>query len=154
MTNNDDIAVLYLVSKHLDICNILYKIFGEPVDSYWNGSHTWFEEPEEWGDIRIEWRLHPVKGFTMPDASRPEELFELILENKVDPTHYLEGLEVFPVDENEISLNDFKEYVISRISIEPDFAGIVNHDEIGNSFELSNGEISIVELLSEQMKDF
>lgn len=153
MTNsNSEISALYLISKHADICNELHKQLGDPVDSYWNGSHTWFDEPEMFRDLRVEFRLHPAMGFVMPEASRPEELFELILEHKVDVAHYLEGLEIFPVDENDLTLEEFEEYVISKIGVEPDYAGFVDHEEIGNTYEQSGGKISIVEALVEQLK--
>lgn len=154
MTNsNSEISVLFIIAKHPNICNELHKRLGDPVDSYWNGAHTWFDEPEIWGDIRVEFRLHPVIGFVMPEASRPEELFDLILEEKVDVTHYLEGLEVFPVDENDLSIEEFKNYIEEKIGFEADFAGFVDHEEIGNTYEQSGGKISIISALVEQLKN-
>ena len=48
---------------------------GPPVDSYVNGSQTWFT-----GDDQIlEWRLHPVGGFEQPDGVMHEELWERVV---------------------------------------------------------------------------
>lgn len=154
MTNsNRELSSLFLIKNHPNICNELHKRLGDPVDSYWNGSHTWFDEPEIWGDLRIEFRLHPVSNFVMPEASRPEELFELILEEKVDLTHYLEGLEVFPVDENALSVDQFNNYLYEKLGIEPDITGFVDHEQIGNTYEQSGGNISVVSALVEQLKN-
>ena len=73
MTNtNGDLISLYELKNCADLLKHLSEVHGEPIDSYWNGSHTWFTEPD---GVLIEWRLHPVSGFVMPEASRPEELF-------------------------------------------------------------------------------
>jgi hypothetical protein len=152
MTNdNSTLSALFLASNNNDICTKLYSIFGEPVDSYWNGSNTWFDEPSDFVDISIEWRLHPISGFEMPKACRPEELFTLMVENKVDLTHYIEGLEVFPTDENDISIEKFSDYIFQKIGLEPDYIGYVDHDIIGNQFEQSNGDTSIIQCLKEQL---
>ena len=147
-----ELSVLFLVKNHPNICKILHGTFGEPVDSYWNGSHTWFEEPDLLHNTRIEWRLHPVSGFDMPKASRPEELFEMIIEGSMDVEHYIEGLEVFPVDENEITIEEFKKYVFERINIEADFSGFIDHESIANEYEKSNGDVSITSLIAAQLR--
>lgn len=151
MTNSKELVAVYTLKQNHNICSVLHGMFGDPIDSYWNGSHTWFSEPEELNNIRLEWRLHPVSEFQMPDACRPEELFELILEEKVDPSHYVEGLEIFPVDDNNVPIENFNKYLSELLFKEPDKIGYVDHDEIGNIYEHSNGEVSIVKLLCEQL---
>ncbi|HEX9530768.1 MAG TPA: hypothetical protein VF954_06500, partial [Acidimicrobiales bacterium] len=48
--------------------------FGEPTDSYLNGSQVWLR-PDGPGGIVIEWRLHPVAGFRRPATAGTYELF-------------------------------------------------------------------------------
>ena len=43
--------------------------FGEPVDSYVNGSQVWLREDGP-GGITLEWRLHPVH----PPVARPGKI--------------------------------------------------------------------------------
>ena len=88
----------------------------------------------------------------MPKASRPEELFEMIIEGSMDVEHYIEGLEVFPVDGNEITIEEFKKYVFERINIEADFSGFIDHESIANEYEKSNGDVSITSLIAAQLR--
>ena len=48
--------------------------FGEPVDSYVNGSQVWLREDGP-GGMMIEWRLHPVAGYRRPAAIDTYEVF-------------------------------------------------------------------------------
>lgn len=151
MTNtNIDLTAIYLINTRPDLLKQLVAVHGEPVDSYWNGSHTWFTQNDE---VLVEWRVHPVSGFVMPEASRPEELFIMALESEVDSLHYWEGLEVFPVDEHTFSAEDFSDYCETILGIEPDKVGFVDHDSIGNEYERNNGNVSIMQLLSKQLSE-
>lgn len=143
-----DLAAVYTLKSTPDLLNYIIKSFEEPVDSYWNGSHTWFDEVE---GVMIEWRLHPVQAFEMPQASRPEELINLALEGTVDPTHYWEGLEVFPTEDHSFTQVQFSNYCESKLSLKPDEVGFVDHENIGNKYEHSGGKVSIVQLLLEQI---
>lgn len=145
---NGSSSAIILTKTHPDLLRRLQDALAEPVDSYWNGSHTWFTAFEE---IELEWRLHPVSGFTMPEASRPEDLFDLALEGEVDIEHYWEGLEVFAISEEEVAPNVLAEHVKNVLEIESDFSGIVDHDEVGNEYERNGGNVSIVKLLIEQV---
>ena len=150
MTNtNGDLISLYELKNCADLLKHLSEVHGEPIDSYWNGSHTWFTEPD---GVLIEWRLHPVSGFVMPEASRPEELFVMALEGEVDPLHYWEGLEVFPVDENTFTPETFSNYCENVFGVLPDLTGYVDHESIGNEYERASGKVSIVSLLKEQLR--
>lgn len=146
--SKDEPSCLILLEKHPDLVKQLQLRLGDPTDSYWNGSHTWFNSNES---VDFEWRLHPVSGFKMPEASRPEDLFDLALEDEVDASHYWEGLEVFSISDDPIELNELREFIASTLGIEPDFAGHVDHETIGNEYERNNGKVSIVKLLIDQM---
>jgi hypothetical protein len=143
-----DASVIYLTNQHKNLISRLHQALSDPVDSYWNGSHTWFSHI---GETDIEWRLHPVEGFSMPEASRPEELFELAIEGSIDITHYWEGLEVYCFDETDLTPDDIASYVSDMIGIEPDYRGYVDHASIGDEFERKGGKVSIIELVVAQI---
>ena len=42
---------------------LLDERFGEPVDSYVNGAQVWLRDDGP-GGTALEWRLHPVAGFS------------------------------------------------------------------------------------------
>lgn len=140
-------AVIF-TKNHPDLLKLLIEKNSDPVDSYWNGSHTWFTSTEE---NDFEWRLHPVSGFKMPEASRPEELLDLALEGEIDIEHYWEGLEVFCLSDEPCSLEELQAHISERINITPDAIGLVDHETIGNDFERNAGQISIIQLLAEQL---
>lgn len=149
MTNHpQDLAALCLVKTNKSLLNRLYEGLGDPVDSYWNGSHTWFGAVN---DTEIEWRLHPVSNFSMPDGARPEELLQLALEEEVDPSHYWESLEVFTFDETELSVKELNEHISEKIGIATDASGYVDHETISLEFERTSGKVSITELLLAQL---
>lgn len=145
-----DCSVVIVTKQPPELLKRLHEAFSDPVDSYWNGSNTWFSE---WGDIDLEWRLHPVAAFQMPEASRPEELFELALEGQVDIEHYWEGLEVFVINEQQTTPDQLAAHVKETLDIEADAFGYVNHDEIGNSYEQNAGNVSVLDELIKQMKE-
>ncbi len=146
--HNEEVSVVITTKKHPELVKRLHNAFSDPVDSYWNSANTWFSE---WGDIDLEWRLHPVSAFQMPEASRPEELYELAIEGQVDIEHYWEGLEVFVINDQPTTPDQLAAHVNETLGIEVDAQGYVNHDDIGNSYEHSEGKVSLVTLLIEQM---
>lgn len=148
--SKNDCSVVITTKTSPDLLKRLHDAFSEPVDSYWNGSHTWFTE---WGDIDLEWRLHPVSAFEMPEASRPEELFELALEGQLDVEHYWEGLEVFVINDGVTTPDQLAHHVKETLGIDVDAQGFVNHDVIGNSYEHSAGNTSVISELIEQMNE-
>lgn len=149
MTNQPkDISVIYTTRGFEGLLGLLSTRLADPVDSYWNGSHTWFSALD---NTELEWRLHPVKDFTMPEASRPEELFELALEGEVDPEHYWEGLEIYSFDETSATPQDLAEYVSAILERRPDAQGYVDHESIAQEYERNNGNVSIIQLLMSQM---
>lgn len=87
----------------------------------------------------------------MPEASRPEELLDLALEGEIDIEHYWEGLEIFSISDELCSIDELKNHIVDTLHIEPDFIGLVDHESIGNDFEKNTGNISIIQLLIEQI---
>ncbi len=145
-----DVSCVFLLSNDVNLLGKIQDKLGDPVDSYWNGSHTWFSEANE---TELEWRLHPVSGFTMPEGARPEELFELAIEGQVDPTHYWEGLEIFTFDDTTLSPVDLAQYCSEILGSNPEFSGLVDHEAIAQEFERSQGQVSIVKLLIQQIQN-
>ena len=89
----------------------------------------------------------------MPEASRPEDLLDLALEGEIETEHYWEGLEVFVIGEKTCTPDELAEHVEEILNLEVESKGMVDHDEIGNAFERNNGNISIVQLLLNQISE-
>jgi len=143
-------AAVILTKNSPELLKLLIERLSDPVDSYWNGSHTWFTSA---GDNDFEWRLHPISGFKMPEASRPEELLDLALEGQIDIEHYWEGLEVFSLSEEPCTLEELHDHIFGKLEIELDAIGLVDHETIGNDFERNSGNISIIKLLKDQISN-
>jgi hypothetical protein len=95
---------------------------GPPVDSYVNGSQTWFT-----GEPVLEWRLHPAAGFRRPGDISPYDLWDAVvgaLAAGGDP---------------------------AQLPIAPDLSGLVDHDTIGDEWERGDCAVSIVALLVGQL---
>jgi len=134
---------------------------GPPVDSYVNGSQTWFT-----GEPVLEWRLHPVAGFRMPAGVSPYDLWDAVvgaLAAGADPTaltlggataglaELWDGLECFPAYDDELEPMAVEARAADQIPIEPTLSGLVDHDTVGDAWERSDGAVSIVALLTEQL---
>ena len=131
--------------------------FGEPVDAYVNGSQVWIREDGP-GGVAVEWRLHPIAGFARPREVDTYEVFSvtaLALANGDAPPAPLaqlwDGLEAFPTDGDELEPAPLAAAVTSALGIAPDAAGLVDHDRIGNEWELSRGQVSIIDALLAQL---
>jgi len=132
--------------------------FGEPVDSYVNGSQVWLREDGP-GGITLEWRLHPVAGFERPEAVDTYELFStvgLALATGTPPPAPLErlwdGLEAFPAygDETEPAL--LATAATDALGLAPDTVGLVDHETIADEWERRRGAVSITEALLAQCR--
>ena len=134
---------------------------GPPVDSYVNGSQTWFT-----GEPVLEWRLHPVAGFRMPPGVSPYDLWEAVvgaLAAGTDPTTLTlggatagladlwDGLECFPAYDDELEPVAVVARAAAQIPIAPTLSGLVDHDTVGDAWERSDGAVSIMALLTEQL---
>lgn len=138
---------------------------GEPVDSYVNGSQTWFEDHGP-NDVALEWRLHPVGGYLGPSGLSPYELWEsiiaalhagadgraLVLGQETRSLESIwEGLECFPAHGDDLEPGELRGRVSGLLGLEPDAAGLVDHQAIGQAWEEARGEASIVSLLFQQL---
>jgi hypothetical protein len=131
--------------------------FGEPLDTYVNGSQVWIREDGPSG-IALEWRLHPVPGYRRPDGATTEELFSdtaLALATGSEPPAPLErlweGLEAFPAYGDETEPQPLAAAATAALGIEPDASGLVDHDVIADEWEKARGGTSIVAALMAQL---
>jgi hypothetical protein len=137
---------------------------GPPVDSYVNGSQTWFDEiPSE---ITLEYRLHPAARYVTPRGMSHYEVWETVVDQLTggaDPhslrlgeevrplTGVWEGLESYAAYGDDLEPNALAVIGGNRLLIPADGAGLVDHDAIGDAWERAQGAVSIVALLREQL---
>jgi hypothetical protein len=134
---------------------------GPPVDSYVNGSQTWFT-----GEPVLEWRLHPVAAFRPLDAVSTYDLWDAVvgaLAAGADPAEVplggatvpladlWEGLECFPAYDDELEPVTVVERAAAMVPIAPELHGMVDHDAVGDEWERNDGAVSIVALLRRQL---
>ena len=134
---------------------------GTPVDSYVNGSQTWFT-----GEPTLEWRVHPVAGFALPAGVSAYDLWDGVvgaLATDGDPAalpigpapvalaDLWDGLECFPAYDDELEPIAVVARAAEQIPIPPTLHGLVDHDAIGDAWEQANGGVSIVSLLLVQL---
>ena len=131
--------------------------FGEPVDAYVNGSQVWIRDDGP-GGAALEWRLHPIAGYSRPTAVDTYEVFSvtaLALANGEAPPAPLDqlwdGLEAFPTEGDEIEPAPLAAAVADALGIAPDAAGLVDHDRVGDAWEMSQGNVSIIDALLQQL---
>jgi hypothetical protein len=130
--------------------------FGEPLDTYVNGSQVWLR-PEGPDELTIEWRLHPVASYQRPRGVTTETVFErtaLALATGEEPPAPLsrlwDGLEAFPAYGDEAEPQDVAALCAASLGISPDAVGLADHQRIADEWERTGGAISIVdELLRE-----
>ena len=131
--------------------------FGEPTDSYVNGSQVWLRDDGP-GGITIEWRLHPVPGYRRPPGVGTYEVFPaaaLAIASEMAPPAPLEqlweGLEAFPAYGDEAEPAPLRSAVTASLTIEPDAAGLVDHAAVGDEWERTAGAVSIIQSLLAQL---
>src|SRR5689334_6651811 len=131
--------------------------FGEPTDTYVNGSQVWLREdgPDE---IIFEWRLHPVAGYARPKGVATEDVFghtALAFATDAEPpaplTALWDGLECFAAYGDEIEPATLAAAATAALGITPDASGLVDHEAIADSWEKSRGAVSIVAALFGQL---
>lgn len=132
--------------------------FGEPTDAYVNGSQTWLRDDGP-GGITLEWRLHPVSGYARPEGLDTYEVFSavaLALGTGGDVPAPLEtlwdGLEAFPAYDDEVEPAPLAAAVAHSLGIEPDASGLVDHAAIGDTWERSRGQASIIDALLTELR--
>jgi hypothetical protein len=142
----------------------LDEALGPPVDSYVNGSQTWLHDE---GDITLEWRLHPVSGYAVPEGLSHYDVWEAVLAalsgdadphalrlgNEMRPlTGLWDGLECFAAYGDDLEPQSLASLATGRLGRAPDAAGLVDHEQIGDAWEAARGKVSIVALLLEQLR--
>jgi hypothetical protein len=132
--------------------------FGEPLDAYVNGSQVWLRDDGPNG-MPLEWRLHPVAEYRRPTGTGTYEVFSdtalALAEGRTPPaplSDLWEGLEVFAAYGDEIEPHPLVVAAVAAIGIEPDGAGLVDHDHIGDEWERTGGAVSIIEMLIAQLQ--
>ncbi|MGI8758447.1 MAG: hypothetical protein ACR2K0_04000 [Acidimicrobiales bacterium] len=149
-------ACVWRVSTELVVA--LDQRFGDPVDAYVNGSQVWLRDDGP-GGLTVEWRLHPVAGFRRPAGVPTHDLFPAVAmalsagvtEPPAAPTELWDGLEVFSAYGEEVEPAPLAAAAGEALGIVPDAAGLVDHRRIGDRWEASGGQVSIVDALLEQL---
>lgn len=152
-------ACVWRISEALVVA--LDAQFGEPVDAYVNGSQVWLRDDGPSGET-IEWRLHPVPRYHRPAGIGTYELFGAVAlalgtgaTPPAPPSELWEGLEAFVAYPGEAG--DAPEPALlaaactAALGIAPDASGLVDHDPIGAAWEASDGRLSIIESLLDQL---
>jgi hypothetical protein len=131
--------------------------FGEPTDSYVNGSQVWLRDDGP-GGVTIEWRLHPVAGYQRPPGVDTYDVFPAVAlalatgaAPPADAGNLWEGLEAFAAYGDEVEPAPLRAAVTAAIGIEPDASGLVDHASVGDEWERSGGKVSIVAALLRQL---
>lgn len=148
-----------------ELVQALEESLGPPVDCYVNGSQTWFTETD--GGAMLEWRLHPTARYRLPKGLSHYDVWEavvaqlaagagpqaLILGSETRPLGGLwDGLECFPAHGDDLEPATLAAAATAALGLAPDAAGLVDHERIGDAWERSRGEVSIVALLLEQLR--
>ena len=135
----------------------LDRAFGEPVDSYVNGSQVWLRDDGPDG-LTLEWRLHPVAGFAPPPGIPPYELFPAVAlalagigDAPAPPEALWDGLEAFSAYGAEVEPAPLAAAAAGALGIPSDAAGLVDHDAVAAQWESSGRRTSIVASLLEQL---
>lgn len=147
-----------------DLVVALDDQLGPPVDSYVNGSQTWFTETE--GGAVLEWRLHPIPGYRLPQGVSHYDIWEtvagqlaaggdsgaLTLGAEIRALEGLwDGLECFPAHGDDVEPANLAAAATAVLGLVPDGVGLVDHDRIGDAWERTRGGVSIISLLFEQL---
>jgi hypothetical protein len=145
---------------------VLDAHLGTPVDSYVNGSQTWLVGDEDAGDTVIEFRLHPVAGYTTPKGASHYDVWDAVVDQltaHVDPaalrigdevlplTGLWDGLEAYSAFGDDIEPARLAALVTETLQRAPDRSGLVDHEAIGDAWEKANGKVSIIALLLAQL---
>jgi hypothetical protein len=136
---------------------------GPPVDSYVNGSQTWLTDDGP-GGVTLEWRLHPVAGYRLATGVSHYDVWEAVVSaistgaatadlggEARAPSSLWDGLECFAAYGDDIEPQMLAGAATERLGHPPDAAGLVDHESIGDEWERSRGNVSIVNLVLAQL---
>jgi hypothetical protein len=132
--------------------------FGEPIDTYVNGSQVWIRDDGPDGTV-LEWRLHPVAGYRRPPGLATEEVFAstaLALGTGIEPAVPLgqlwDGLEAFAASaDTPVAPLALAAAAVESLGIVPDGVGLVDHQRIGDEWERTAGAVSVTADLLAQL---
>ena len=133
--------------------------FGEPTDTYVNGSQVWLRDDGPDG-LTVEWRLHPVAGYVKPKGVPTSDVFGRVAlalalaqdgAQPAEPSTLWDGLEAFPAFYDEIPVDVLREVVVRTLGIEPSAVGEVDHEKIGDAWERDAGRRSVIDDLRQQL---
>ncbi|HEX4979599.1 MAG TPA: hypothetical protein VFV35_06000 [Acidimicrobiales bacterium] len=133
-----------------EVIAALDERFGDPLDAYVNGSQTWLLDNGP-GGVTLEWRLHPVAGYRRPPGVDTYAVFRGAADGSLDAGGLWDGLEAFPAYDDPVGVEALRTAVAAALGVEPDAAGEVDHDAIGDEWEATDGAVSIVERLLAQL---
>lgn len=135
----------------------LDAVFGEPLDTYVNGSQVWLR-PEGPDELTVEWRLHPIAGYERPRGVSTERVFErtaLALATGEAPPAPLDrlwdGLEAFPAYGDECEPQTLAALCSASLGLVPDAVGLADHQRIADAWERTGRGISIVGALLDEL---
>jgi hypothetical protein len=140
--------------------------FGAPVDSYVNGSQVWLG-PVGPKDIMLELRLHPAAGYELPAGVSHHELWDQVVAALVtgadaesmhlgDEHRALsslwDGLECYPAYGDPCEPAALAAAATEALGgLEPDAVGLVDHGAVGDAWEASDCQVSLLGLVLEQI---
>jgi hypothetical protein len=114
----------------------------------------------------LEFRLHPVAGYTTPAGCSHYDVWEAVIEQLTQGTDpaalrlgtearplsgLWDGLEAFPAYGDEIEPARLASLATTALALAPDRSGLVDHEAIGDAWERANGKVSIIALLIAQL---
>ncbi len=139
---------------------------GPPLDGYVNGTQTWLTE-DAIDTATLEWRLHPVGGYTPPPGVSHHDLWDVVIDALRDGaspdalplgaehrslSSLWEGLECFPAYGEEIEPAVLAGAARGVLGLGPQAAGLVDHDRVGDEWERSNRARSLMGMLLEELE--
>jgi hypothetical protein len=139
---------------------------GLPLDGYVNGTQTWLTD-DAIGTATLEWRLHPVGGYTAPAGVSHHDLWDVVitaLRGGASPdalplgverrslSSLWEGLECFPAYEDEVEPAVLAAAAGELLGVAPQVAGLVDHDRVGEEWARSHGARSLMGMLLEELE--
>ena len=132
--------------------------FGEPVDTYVNGSHVWLRDDGPSG-AELEWRLHPVAGLKRPPGMGVYDMLDTVLwalrgngDLAVPLAGLWGGLEAFVCDGADVEPVPLAAAATQSLGLTPDAFGMVDHEAIGDRVEATNWQVSVIDALIEQLR--
>jgi hypothetical protein len=142
-----------------EVLTALDDRFGPPVDAYVNGAQVWLRDaPPPAGGVTLEWRLHPPAGYRRPEATGTYEVFEAVtaaiaagLPGPAPLDRLWEGLEAFAAYGDEVEPAILAAACTTDLGVPPAAAGLVDHAAVGDEWERSGGNTSIVAALLAQL---